>query len=81
MDISDNSMYVVKRNGEREEVSFDKILKRIKYLSGCLGCPLSELTVNQIHNIESKPIDSSVNYPKPMVNHRDEFARSKLMFR
>ena len=46
MDISDNSMYVVKRNGEREEVSFDKILKRIKYLSGCLGCPLSELTVN-----------------------------------
>ena len=42
---------------------------------------LSELTVNQIHNIESKPLDSSVNYPKPMVNHRDEFARSKLMFR
>ena len=48
MDISDNSMYVVKRNGEQEEVSFDKILKRIKYLSGCLGCPLSELMLTQL---------------------------------
>ncbi|MGB1690796.1 MAG: FAD-binding domain-containing protein, partial [Nitrosopumilus sp.] len=42
---------------------------------------LSELTVNQIHNIESKPLDPSINYPRPMVNHRSEFTRSKLMFR
>ena len=52
MDISDNSMYVVK-NGEREEVSFDKILKRIKYLSGCLGCPLSELFVTNCYHSTS----------------------------
>ena len=28
-----NSMYVVKRDGNQEEVSFDKVLKRIKSLS------------------------------------------------
>ena len=41
---------------------------------------LSELTPKQIHDIESAPLDSSINYPKPMVNHKDEFTRSKLMF-
>ena len=47
MDISANeSMYVVKRNGEREEVSFDKIQKRIKYLSSMLGDDLPRLNVN-----------------------------------
>ena len=30
--MSDNEMYVVKRDGEKEEVSFDKILRRIKTL-------------------------------------------------
>ena len=28
-----NNMYVIKRDGQEEEVSFDKVLKRIKYLS------------------------------------------------
>ena len=41
---------------------------------------LSELTANRIHNIESTPLDSSINYPKPMVNHKNEFVRSKQMF-
>lgn len=41
---------------------------------------LSELTPKQIHDIESTPLDSSINYPKPIVNHKDEFTRSKLMF-
>ena len=30
--MSDNEMYVVKRDGVKEEVSFDKILRRIKTL-------------------------------------------------
>jgi deoxyribodipyrimidine photo-lyase len=41
---------------------------------------LSELPNYQIHNIESTPLDSSINYPKPMVNHKDEFTHCKLMF-
>ena len=28
-----NKMFVVKRDGQEEEVSFDKVLKRIKHLS------------------------------------------------
>ena len=32
--LNDNDiMYVVKRNGDKEEVSFDKVTRRIKYLS------------------------------------------------
>ena len=30
--MADNEMYVIKRNGEKQEVSFDKILRRIKTL-------------------------------------------------
>ncbi|MBO49137.1 MAG: deoxyribodipyrimidine photolyase [Candidatus Nitrosopelagicus sp.] len=42
---------------------------------------LSELSTKQIHDIESKPLDSSVDYPEPMVFHKEESARSKLMFK
>ena len=31
--ISNDTMYVVKRNGDKEEVSFDKVTRRIKHLS------------------------------------------------
>ena len=41
-------MYVIKRNGEREEVSFDKIQKRVKYLSSLLGDQLPSLNVNPV---------------------------------
>ena len=32
MSVDNNEMFVVKRNGEKQEVSFDKILRRIKTL-------------------------------------------------
>lgn len=35
--MSNNEMYVIKRGGEKEEVSFDKILKRIKILGAEAG--------------------------------------------
>ena len=31
--ISSNALFVVKRDGEKQEVSFDKVLKRMKTLS------------------------------------------------
>ena len=39
-------MYVVKRDGNQEEVSFDKVLKRIKSLS-------EELNVNPVYCTKS----------------------------
>ena len=42
---------------------------------------LSELSTKQIHDIESKPLDSSVDYPEPMVFHKEESASSNLMFK
>ena len=41
------SMYVVKRNGEQEEVSFDKIIKRIqKYSKDLTKSNAIELVIN-----------------------------------
>ena len=42
---------------------------------------LVNLTTKQIHDIETKPLDSSIDYPRPMVIHKEESARSKLMFK
>ena len=36
--------YVIKRNGEREEVSFDKVLKRVKTLSNNLSVNPTRIT-------------------------------------
>jgi len=41
----DSEMYVVKRNGEREIVSFDKILKRIKTLGQEVGIQINYTTL------------------------------------
>jgi len=53
--------YVVKRNNDKEEVSFDKILKRIKILSSSLNINSTMLTqklVSQIYNeIPTSKID------------------------
>ena len=53
MTIVSETMYVVKRNGEREEVSFDKCLKRIQKLSKDLKInpmEISQLIITQIYN-------------------------------
>ena len=42
---------------------------------------LVNLTTKQIHDIETNPLDSSIDYPRPMVIHKEESARSKLMFK
>lgn len=55
------TMYVVKRNGEHEEVSFDKCLKRIQKLSKDLKInPLEvgQLIITQIYNgVETSKLD------------------------
>ena len=55
------SMYVVKRNGEREEVSFDKCLKRIQKLSKDLKInpiEVSKLIITQIFDgVETSKLD------------------------
>ena len=44
-------MQVIKRNGEREEVSFDKIKRRIEYL--CNGLDLRYIdTIEHFRNIQ-----------------------------
>ena len=48
-----STMYVIKRTGEREEVSFDKISKRFKKLSDklCINTiELAQSIINQIYN-------------------------------
>ena len=42
---------------------------------------LVNLTTKQIHDIETTHLDSSIDYPRPMVIHKEESARSKLMFK
>ena len=37
LNMSMNEMYVIKRSGAKEEVSFDKILKRLKILGAEAG--------------------------------------------
>jgi len=55
------TMYVVKRNGEREEVSFDKCLKRIQKLSKDLKInpmEVSQLIITQIYDgVETSKLD------------------------
>ena len=55
------SMYVVKRNGDREEVSFDKCLKRIQKLSKDLKInpiEVSKLIITQIFDgVETSKLD------------------------
>ncbi len=46
--MSDNStFYVVKRNGEKEEVSFDKVIRRIKNLSKGLDSEINPIMIAQ----------------------------------
>ena len=42
---------------------------------------LIDVSTKEIHEIETKPLDASINYPKPMVVHKEESARSKIMFK
>jgi ribonucleoside-diphosphate reductase alpha chain len=55
------SMYVIKRTGEREEVSFDKCLKRIQKLSKDLKInpmEVSQLIITQIYDgVETNKLD------------------------
>ena len=55
------TMYVVKRNGDREEVSFDKCLKRIQKLSKDLKInpmEVSQLIITQIYDgVETTKLD------------------------
>ena len=55
------TMYVIKRNGEREEVSFDKCLKRIQKLSKDLKInpiEVSKLIITQIFDgVETSKLD------------------------
>ena len=55
------TMYVIKRNGEREEVSFDKCLKRIQKLSKDLKInpiEVSKLIITQIYDgVETSKLD------------------------
>jgi hypothetical protein len=55
------TMYVVKRTGEREEVSFDKCLKRIQKLSKDLKInpmEVSQLIITQIYDgVETNKLD------------------------
>ena len=51
MNIPEQKQYVVKRNGEKEEVSFDKIARRIKFLSSGLTVNPVEITQKVISQI------------------------------
>jgi ribonucleoside-diphosphate reductase alpha chain len=55
------SMYVIKRNGEREEVSFDKCLKRVQKLSKDLKInpvEIAQLIITQIYDgVETMKLD------------------------
>ena len=61
--VNDGEMHVVKRNGEREMVSFDKILKRIKTIGTNLNLkinytPLAMKVIDQLYDgISSTKID------------------------
>ena len=51
--IIDESMYVIKRNGDKEEVSFDKVTRRIKNLSCDLkinACMVAQKVCQEIYN-------------------------------
>ena len=55
MNINDkmDCMNVIKRDGTIEEVSFDKVIRRIKNLSGCLNINstfIAQKICSQIHN-------------------------------
>ena len=56
-----STFYVCKRNGEREEISFDKITKRLKKLSAGLAVNVHELAqtiISKIYNgIATREID------------------------
>jgi ribonucleotide reductase alpha subunit len=51
--LSTDTTYVTKRNGEKEEVSFDKIIKRIKFLS--TGLKVNPIDVSQQIISQIKP--------------------------
>lgn len=59
--IDQSTFYVCKRNGEREEISFDKITKRLKKLSAGLAVQVHELAqtiISKIYNgIATREID------------------------
>ena len=42
---------------------------------------LPNLSTKEIHDIETTPLNHSIDYPKPMIIHKEESARSKLMFK
>ena len=56
-----STFYVCKRNGDREEISFDKITKRLKKLSAGLAVHVHELAqtiISKIYNgIATREID------------------------
>ena len=56
--------YVIKRNGEREEVSFDKVLRRIKTLSSNLNINATQLAQDVCGQI----------YPDVKTSELDELA-------
>ena len=60
-EVSDETICVVKRTGEREEVSFDKILKRVQKLSKGLKInpiEISQLIITQIYpNVPTWKLD------------------------
>lgn len=65
-------MYVIKRNGELEEVSFDKIVNRLKYLSKDLNINTFEITqqiCQRIHDkIKTEEIDElAAQYCSSMI--------------
>lgn len=62
---AEQDLYVIKRNGEREEVSFDKILKRVKNL-GMRHPVLSTINFSQL---VMKVIDQLYNnIPTPIID-------------
>ena len=53
--VSDGEMYVIKRNGSKEAVTFDKILKRIKTIGNQLNLkitytPLAMKVIDQLYD-------------------------------
>ena len=62
--VNSNDMHVLKRNGKKEIISFDKILKRIKCIGKKLGlkkiiyAQLAMKVIDQLHdNINTTKID------------------------
>lgn len=51
-EIDDETLYVIKRNGDKEEVSFDKIKRRIQFLSSGLNINIGLVTQKVISEIK-----------------------------